>query len=149
MYLKHKYSGRVYQICLDHGDEHPYLKSFPHVRMCGKRTMELYFSPCSGSQEKDGRVSVVEEIRWEKSQFLKKAPLRVIPPDPVKRIRKKGLKLGRSGYYLRDICLEVGMNPSKARKLLRSQGLKPPEGEWRWKSPKEAEEIKNLLRKFL
>jgi len=46
---------------------------------------------------------------------------------------------------LAGICEELGIEPAKARKLLRGHAEKP-QGGWAWETPEEASSIRELLR---
>lgn len=150
-YLKHKYSKRVYEVMTDHGPDNPYLSCFPFLRYCSKRTMETFFTPCSGPSDEKPLVNVEKELEWERAQVRKKAPIQVKAPDPtIKRSKKVKQRVDppQGGYTLRDLCGEIGMDPARARKLLRSKGKTPPSGGWKWASKEEAKPIKRFLRKF-
>lgn len=153
-YLKHKYSKRVWEVKTDHGPDCPYLEQFPHVRLCKISTMEKFFSPCPGPTQ-DSPIRVTREIEWEKSQSLKAQPLVVTPPKnkrPISQRRKNphgGGKEKSPFYTLKDLCQELRISPSVARRLLRSHGKKPPEGGWKWFNPQEADPIKKFLKKLI
>lgn len=154
-FLKHRYSKRVWKVETDHGLDHPYLSHFPQVRYPNRSTMEKFFIPCPGPIQ-DSPITVLQEIEWEKRQLRKEEPIIVKAPTPTERKpkRKEREKIRRrekessTDYTLADLCGEIGMNPSKARKLLRASGKKPPEGTWKWPSKKDARSIERFLRKF-
>lgn len=153
-YLKHQYSKRVYEVKTDHGPDHPYLSHFPYVRYVHKSTVEKFFTPCSGPIQ-DSHITVLQEIDWEKRQLRKEEPIVVKTPAPTERKlkRKERVETKRSekesptGYTLVDLCGEIGMDPSKARKLLRAKGKKPPEGTWRWPNREAAKSIRRFLKR--
>ena len=153
-YLKHQYSKRVYEVKTDHGPDHPYLSHFPYVRYVHKSTVEKFFTPCSGPIQ-DSPITVFQEIDWEKRQLRKEEPIVVKAPAPTERKlkRKEGSEIQRrekkshTDYTLVDLCGEIGMDPVKARKLLRSKGKKPPEGTWKWPNREAAKAIRRFLKK--
>ena len=154
-YMKHKYSKRVYQVMTDHGPDHPYLSCFPFVRYVSKGAMEKFFSPCGKPQvATEPLVSVTQEIEWEKRQLRKEEPLVVKAPTPISRPKAKRERVHREGtgpeeYTLKDLCSELGISPATARKLLRANGKKPPEGTWKWPNKESAKPIKKFLKKIL
>lgn len=151
-YVKHKYSKRVYRVMIDHGEGHPYLSCFPYVRYCEQSTIRNFFIPCSGPIQ-SSPINIPTEMEWEKNQLLRKEPLLVKAPSPV-RARKALVTIkdktttSDESYTLSDLCREIGMDPSKARKLLRAKGKKPPEGVWKWPDRESARSIKRFLKKF-
>lgn len=153
-YLKHLYSKRVYEVKTDHGPDHPYLSHFPYVRYVHKSTVEKFFTPCSGPIQ-DSHITVLQEIDWEKRQLRKEEPIVVKAPAPTEgKLRRKERpetqrreKNSSTDYTLVDLCGEIGMDPAKARKLLRAKGKKPPEGTWRWPKREAAKSIRRFLKK--
>lgn len=154
-YMKHKYSKRVYQVMTDHGPDHPYLSCFPFVRYVTTSTMERFFTKCSGPVQ-DSSIRIEQEIEWEKRQLRREEPLKVKAPSPISRPKNKREKVNRTKgesrkipgeYTLADLCSEIGMDPAKARKLLRAKGKKPPEGTWKWPNKEAAKAIKRFLKK--
>lgn len=151
-YLKHRYSKRVYEVKTDHGPDHPYLFHFPYVRYVRQSTMEKFFTTCSGPTQ-DSPITVSQEIDWEKRQLLKEKPIVVKAPTPTGRKPRKGERAETRGkepfidYTLADLCGEIGMDPSKARKLLRAKGKKPPDGAWKWPNKEAAKSIRRFLKK--
>lgn len=155
-YVKHKYSKRVYRVMTDHGPEHPYLSYFPYVRNIYQGMLEKFFSPCEKpSEEYKPLISVSQEIEWEKRQLRREEPI-VVKAPPISRPKDKREKPPRTGrgprktteeYTLAELCGEIGMDPAKARKLLRAKGKKPPEGTWKWPNPEAAKAIKRFLKK--
>ncbi len=153
-YLKHQYSKRVYEVKTDHGPDHPYLSHFPYVRYVHQSIMEKFFTHCSGPIQ-DSSITVLQEIDWEKRQLRKEEPIVVKAPAPTERKLKRkegsetqrGEKKSPTDYTLADLCGEMGMDPVKARKLLRAKGKKPPEGTWKWPNREAAKAIRRLLKK--
>ena len=153
-YLKHQYSKRVYEVKTDHGPDHPYLSCFPFVRYVHQSTMEKFFTHCFGPIQ-DSPITVFQEIDWEKRQLRKEEPIVVKAPAPTERKlkRKEGSEAQRrekkapTDYTLVDLCGEIGMDPAKARKLLRAKGKKPPEGTWKWPNREAAKAIRRFLKK--
>lgn len=153
-YMKHKYSKRVYQVMTDHGPDHPYLLCSPFARYVSKGTMKRFFSPCGKPQEAtEPMVSVTQEIEWEKLQLRHEEPIVVKAPSPISRPKARGEKSPRTKkestgeYTLADLCGEIGMDPTKARKLLRAKWKKPPEGTWKWPNKEAAKAIRRFLKK--
>lgn len=151
-YLKHRYSKRVYEVKTDHGPDHPYLFHFPYVRYVRQSTMEKFFTPCSGPTQ-DSPITISQEIDWEKRQLLKEKPIVVKAPTLTgrkPRERERAETRGKepsTDYTLADLCGEIGMDPSKARKLLRAKGKKPPDGAWKWPNKEAAKSIRRFLKK--
>ena len=151
-YMKHKYSKRVYQVMTDHGPDHPYLLCSPFTRYASKGTMERFFTKCSGPVQ-DSSIRVDQEIEWEKLQLRREEPIVVKAPSHISRPKAKGEKSTRAKeeftgeYTLADLCGEIGMDPAKARKLLRANGKKPPEGTWKWPNKEAAKTIRRFLKK--
>lgn len=152
-HMKHKYSKRVYQVMTDHGPDHPYLSCFPFVRYVTTSTMERFFTKCPGPVQ-NSSIRVEQEIEWEKLQLRREEPIVVKSPSPISRPKAKEKKPTRTKkeftgeYTLGDLCREIGMDPSRARKLLRAKGKKPPEGVWKWPDQESARSIKRFLKKF-
>lgn len=151
-YMKHKYSKRVYLVMTDHGPDHPYLSCFSFVRYITTSTMERFFTKCAGPVQ-DSSIRVDQEIEWEKLQLRREEPIVVKAPSPISRPKDKGEKSTRTKeeptgeYTLADLCGEIGMDPAKARKLLRAKGKKPPEGTWKWPNREAAKAIRRFLKK--
>lgn len=152
-HMKHKYSKRVYQVMTDHGPDHPYLSCPPFTRYVSKGTMERFFTKCSGPVQ-NSSIRVDQEIEWEKLQLRREEPIVVKAPSPISRPKTKVEKSTRTKeestgeYTLAKLCGEIGMDPAKARKLLRANGKKPPEGTWKWSNKEAAKSIRRFLRKF-
>lgn len=150
--MKHKYSKRVYQVMTDHGPDHPYLSCFPFVRYVTTSTMERFFTKCPGPVQ-NSSIRVGQEIEWEKRQLRREEPIVVKSPSPISRPKAKekkppGTKKESTGEYtLADLCGEIGMDPAKARKLLRAKGKKPPEGTWKWPNKEAAKAIRRFFQK--
>lgn len=151
-YLKHQYSKRVYEVKTDHGPDHPYLSHFPYVRYVHQSTVEKFFTPCFGPIQ-DSHIPVLQEIDWEKRQLRKEEPIVVKAPAPTERKPRERERAETRGkepstdYTLADLCGEIGMDPSKARKLLRAKGKKPPDGAWKWPNKEAAKSIRRFLKK--
>lgn len=154
-YMRHKYSKRVYQVMRDHGEDHPYLACHPFVRYTSQGSWPKFFSPCGKPEEpQDIKISVLEEIEWEKKQLRREEPIRVQAPASIEKPKKRRVSKSRatpeSGEYtLKDLCMELGLSPATARKLLRSKGKTAPDGGWRWPDKESAKPIKKFLKKFL
>ncbi len=151
-YMKHKYSKRVYQVMTDHGPGHPYLSCFSFVRYVTTSTMERFFTKCPGPVQ-ESSIRVEQEIEWEKRQLRREEPIVVKAPSLISRPKAKREKSPRTKkeftgeYTLADLCGEIGMDPAKARKLLRAKGKKPPEGTWKWPNKEAAKSIRRFLKK--
>lgn len=151
-YMKHKYSKRVYQVMTDHGPDHPYLSCFSFVRYVTTSTMERFFTKCPGPVQ-ESSIRVEQEIEWEKRQLRREEPIVVKAPSPISRPKAEREKSPRTKkeftgeYTLADLCGEIGMDPAKARKLLRAKGKKPPEGTWKWPNREAAKAIRRFLKK--
>lgn len=160
-YVKHRYSGRIYQIMRDHGPDHPYLWSpwdFAS-RYPSQDIWNRFFVPCEKPEimPKHYAISIPKELEWEKRRLFREEPLVVkapvdTRPKPKKAHREKAepkeFKEPTGEYTLADLCGELGMSPAKARKLLRSHGKKPPAGGWKWPNKEDAKSTKRFLRKF-
>ena len=151
-YMRHKYSKRVYQVMTDHGPDHPYLSCFSFVRYLTTSTVERFFTKWPGPVQ-DSSIRVDQEIEWEKLQLRREEPIVVKAPSPISRPKAKREKSHRTKkestgeYTLADLCGEIGMDPAKARKLLRANGKKPPEGTWKWPNKEAAKTIRRFLKK--
>ena len=151
-HMKHKYSKRVYQVMTDHGPDHPYLSCFPFVRYVTISTMKRFFTECSGPAQ-DSSIQVEQEMEWEKRQLRREEPIEVKAPPPISRPKAKPGKSHRNQgeftgeYTLANLCGEIGMDPAKARKLLRAKGKRPPEGTWKWPNKEAAKAIRRFLKK--
>lgn len=155
-YVKHKYSKRVYRVMTDHGEGHPYLSYFPYVRNIYQGMLEKFFSSCEKpSEEYKPLISVSQEIEWEKRQLRREEPI-VVKAPPISRPKNKREKVNRTKggsrkipgeYTLADLCSEIGMDPAKARKLLRAKRKRPPEGTWKWPNKEAAKAIRRFLKK--
>lgn len=160
-YVKHRYSGRIYQIMRDHGPDHPYLWSpwdFAS-RYPGQAIWDRFFVPCEKPEimPKHYAISISKELEWEKRRLFREEPLVVKTPvdtrPKAKKVHRekaepKEPKEPTEEYTLANLCGELGMSPAKARKLLRSHGKKPPAGGWKWPNKEAAKGIKRFLRKF-
>lgn len=152
-YVKHKYSKRIYQIMTDHGPDHPYLWN-PwefSIREPSKLLMSKFFSQCEKppTMPTEYHVSIPRELEWERKQLMGDQPIVVHSPVSKPRIRTtRKPQDGSEEYTLADLCGELGMDPAKARKLLRSKGKTPPPGGWKWPDKKSAKAIRRFLKKF-
>jgi hypothetical protein len=50
------------------------------------------------------------------------------------------------GISLADLCLELDLEGSQARKILRTQGVEKPGDRWEWTDPDQANSVKEILR---
>lgn len=157
-YVKHNYSGRVYQVHRDHGPN-----SAPHLssssgwgRYVRETTLERFFTPCKGPDLEKPTISVIQEAQWEKEQRAKdqpqkplEAPQQKKPEKETKPTKDKKASPGAAEYTLKDLCSELGTTPAVARKILRSKGRSAPDGGWKWPNAEAAKSIKKFLKKFL
>lgn len=157
-YVKHNYSGRVYQVHRDHGPN-----SAPHLssssgwgRYVRETTLERFFTPCKGPDQEEPTISVPQEAQWEKKVLAKEKPQKPLEAPQEKKSQKvtkpstpKKSPPGATEYTLKDLCSELGITPAMARKLLRSKGKTAPDGGWRWPNAEAAKGIKKFLKKFL
>jgi hypothetical protein len=49
------------------------------------------------------------------------------------------------GYTIQALCAEIGMDPTDARKILRSEKVQKPGGRWEWPNAGAAADVKKLL----
>ena len=144
-YVKHKYSKRVYRVMRDHHPDRPYLLCTPFIRGVSERSLSRFFTPLDEGEETNTPISVVSELEWER-RFLSGTQRVVIRvPDLPKGVRVPTPKSNSGVYTLSQICEELEVSPSKARKALRSKRLKPPSGKWEW-AENEVGQIKEVLR---
>lgn len=155
-YLKHRYSGRIYQVMLDHGPDHPYLWSPWEyaIRPYNKYLWDHFLIPCEKPPQMPYSypISIPQEMEWEDRQVNKAnlGKIQVRPPkrrdNPIKKTRIKKRAQQEDGYTLKDLCSELGIPPAQARKALRSKGKKAPDGGWKWPNSEAAKSIKEILR---
>lgn len=50
------------------------------------------------------------------------------------------------GISLADLCLELDLEGSQARKILRTQGVEKPGDRWEWTDPDQANSVKEILK---
>lgn len=157
-YVKHNYSGRVYQVHRDHGpNSAPHLSnSNGYGRYLRETTLERFFTPCREPAQEEPPISVLQEIKWEKEVLAKEQPQKPLevpqekkPQKIIKPSTPKKSSPGAAEYTLKDLCSELGITPAVARKLLRSKGRTAPDGGWRWPNAEAAKGIKKFLKKFL
>lgn len=157
-YVKHNYSGRVYQVHRDHGpNSNPHLSNpRGYGRYVREATLERFFTTCREPAQEEPSISVLQEIKWEKEVLAKEKPQKPLETPQEKKPQKvtkpstpKKSSTGVAEYTLKDLCSELGITPAVARKLLRSKGRTAPDGGWRWPNPEAARGIKKFLKKFL
>lgn len=151
-YVRHRFSGRVYEVMRDHHPDKPYLRAFPFVREISQLRLKKFFISC-GKPTSDtlGRITIDEEIQWENRRIRRDEPIRVRPPEPINRPTKRKAKAAISDvgeYTLKDMCLEIGITPAAARRALRSNKVSPPEGGWSWPNRESAASVKKILEKL-
>ena len=86
-------------------------------------------------------VAAERELRL----ILGLSPSEVSHPEESITGGKRKKSSGNGATSLADICLELGIEPSKARKLLRGKVDKPGE-RWEWTDQKQIEKIRGILR---
>lgn len=157
-YVKHNYSGRVYQVHRDHGpNSNPHLSNPKgYGRYIRETTLERFFTTCREPAQEEPSISVLQEIKWEKEVLAKEQPQKPLEAPQEKNPQKvtkpstpKKSSPGAAEYTLKDLCSELGITPAVARKLLRSKGKTAPDGGWRWPNSEAARGIKKFLKKFL
>lgn len=68
------------------------------------------------------------------------------PEDPRSPSLAKKATAGKDREIsLADICLELDMEGSQARKILRTMGIEKPGERWEWPNPEQASSIKEML----
>lgn len=144
-YVKHNYSKRVYRVMRDHHPDRPYLLCTPFIRGVSERSLSQFFTPLDEGEETNTPISVVSELEWERRILIGTQRVVIRVPDLPKRVRVPTPKSNSKVYTLSQICEELGVPPSKARKALRSKRLKPPSGKWEW-TENEVGQIKEVLR---
>ena len=98
----------------------------------------------------DSLLTKSEQAAEELSTILSLEP----GPKPDKKVVEK-LSLSPSkkaqstggGYSLADLCKELGIDPSDARKTLRNKKIEKPQGRWEWANPESADHIRKALTK--
>lgn len=78
--VKHIYSKRVYEVVRDHGENHPYLKHLYFLRMVSQDKLKRFFRPCGEQEIIPKRISIDQEILWEKRFLNRNKRLKVYPP---------------------------------------------------------------------
>lgn len=75
---------------------------------------------------------------------VEKAPIQSTKPAKPPKA-SKGSKASTGGYTLADLCKELGIGPSDARKTLRNKKVEKPQGKWEWPSREAAEPVRKAL----
>lgn len=65
-----------------------------------------------------------------------------ISTKPEKKARNSPIG---GGYTLAQMCQELGIDPSDARKMLRNKKIEKPQGKWEWTNPEAAESVRKAL----
>lgn len=63
-----------------------------------------------------------------------------------KSSKKENSEETKATTTLKDICGELGITPSAARRILRKEGVEKPGNSWSWTSPTDIAKIKGLLK---
>lgn len=163
---RHSYSNRVYELVEDMGTNRVYLlsKEDSSIRQLSQSRLDRFFIPCTHIGSDKPKCNIPREVSWEHTQGFKhekvksdivtldfsnpkdtKTPKTPKPkvPDKSKRSRSS---TGGGIITLKDICDNISMNPSQARRILRSKGMKAPSEGWQWNSKEESENIKKILK---
>lgn len=106
---------------------------------------ELIPQPVAELKEVKVRVGeILREMEPKEPELTKvKIPSEVNKKQKVNKKQEVNTK-APGGTKLKDICQELSIDPSKARKVLRSKGFGSP---YEWHNKPEIEKIKNLLKK--
>lgn len=67
------------------------------------------------------------------------------PPALVVKTRSKAPKTPGGGYSLAQLCAELGIDPSEARKTLRGAKIEKPGGKWEWPNAEAAASVRKAL----
>lgn len=67
-------------------------------------------------------------------------------PSNKKPSKKENSEEIKATTTLKDICEELGITPSAARRILRKEGVEKPGNSWSWTSPTDIAKIKGLLK---
>lgn len=156
-YVKHIYSGRIYQVMRDHGPDHPYLWSpWEFSSRYPSKRREQFFRPCQKPETMPTGydIRIEKEIEWEDRKLRGSRPIVVRPPAPTARPQKKErtprVRENTGGAYtVQDLALELGCTSGQARAALRKSKLEKPQGGWKWPSKEEAELARKEIKKNL
>lgn len=69
-----------------------------------------------------------------------------LPNKKEKKIESSRELQSTTTMSLKDICEELKVTPSTARRVLRREGIEKPGNSWTWSSPQEVAKIKGLLK---
>lgn len=67
-------------------------------------------------------------------------------PNKKPSSKKENSEETKATTTLKDICGELGITPSAARRILRKEGVEKPGNSWSWTSPTDIAKIKGLLK---
>lgn len=158
-YVKHTYSGRIYQVMRDHGPDHPYLWSpWEFASRYPSQVRAQFFRPCHKPETMPTGydISIEKELEWEGRKLRGSQPIVVRPPAPsVNRTKKvyggKPIPPRRTtgAFTVQDLALELGCTTGQARAALRKSKLDKPQGGWKWSTPGEAELARRTIKKSL
>lgn len=158
-YVKHIYSGRIYQVMRDHGPDHPYLWSpWEFSSRYPSQLRAHFFRPCQKPETMPTRydISIEKELEWESRKLRGSQPIVVRPPvstvKPKEKVyREEPIPSRRTTgtFTVQDLALELGCTPGQARATLRKSKLEKPQGGWKWSSSEEAEPARKEIKKNL
>lgn len=137
----------VYRVCFgkdDFEDLEPRVYDFTEAV---RKWHDSQLGRTAGAEREMRRILGLKELE----ESVTDADLARERPEP-KRARKgpsevKARTLGTSGsgYTLQELCTELGIDPTTARKYLRQAKAEKPGGRWEWPNPEAAASIKTLL----
>lgn len=159
-YVRHVYTGRIYQIMRDHGPDNPYYWSpWEYAIRPRSPKREQFLRPCEppGHMPTGYDISILDEIAWEDRKLRGSQPIVVHAPqraegslrDKAKSTPQVTTVQPSGDYTIQDLAMELGCSPGQARKVLRSSKLGKPQGGWKWSSSEEAEPYRKFLKKSL
>jgi hypothetical protein len=94
------------------------------------------------SVEVDEASTMAKEVSYEATKIKKRNRVRI----PSERPKKKTKPNRGSIITLKELCTELGLEPSKARKLLRKANIEKPGASWEWNNKEDIQRIKTLLK---
>jgi len=73
----------------------------------------------------------------------KKVVEKLANPTTFNKAKKERIS---GGYSLAELCKELGIDPSEARKALRNKKVEKPSGKWEWPNREAAEAVRKALK---
>lgn len=103
---------------------------------------------CSGITPKNkAKPQTEKKVKTKRVPAEKKESKLKSKKLPNKKGKKvKSPREPQSTTSLKDICEELKVTPSTARRVLRKEGIEKPGNSWTWSSPQEVAKIKGLLK---